>query len=208
MGAAVAGVALSSGLATALVGSAVASAIFPYATEADALAEIIGDEAADAVAEASAATEIASAAGGIAGTLIFAVTTAVLEGIDVANAGALPGQLASLIVNAHTTAPAVSTLISGANGASSLFSLFVGATLPMPLDDTCDNYVLHPARASPFLAGPSPTALRLPEPHRHPAGQQHRSSVRRAREGRHDQQHNTRRSHGRIWHLGTTLRRG
>ena len=140
VGAAVAGVALSSGLATALVGSAVASAVLPYAaTAVEDLADIIGDEAADAVAEASAATEIASAAGGIAGTLIFAVPTAVLEGIDVANAAALPGQLASLIVNAQTTAPDASTLISGANGASSLFSLFVGATLPMPLDDTCDN---------------------------------------------------------------------
>ena len=46
-------------------------------------------------AEASAAAELASAIGAIAGAVIFAVTTAVVEGINVANAAALPGQLAS-----------------------------------------------------------------------------------------------------------------
>ncbi len=64
--------------------------------------------------------------------MIFAVTTAVIEGINVANAAALPGKLAALIVNARTTAPDPASLLNDANGASSLFTLFVGATLPPP----------------------------------------------------------------------------
>ena len=134
VGAAVAGLALSSGLALAAVGTPLALAIFPFAGAVSTAtgAIVIGDTAA-------AAAPLAAGAGFIAGALIFDIATAVVEGINIANEGALPGQLASLISGAATTAPAVSTLISGANGVSSLFSLFVGATLPAPLDETCDN---------------------------------------------------------------------
>jgi hypothetical protein len=140
VGAGVAGATLSSGLASALVGSALQEAIFPYAARVGyGLIEQLGEEAADVAVEASAAGEIASAAGAIAGAVIFAITTAVIEGINVANAAALPGQLAALIVNARTTAPDPASLLNDANGASSLFTLFVGATLPAPTDQTCDN---------------------------------------------------------------------
>ena len=123
MGAGVAGAALSSGLASALVGSALQEAIFPYAARVGyGLIEQLGEEAADVAVEASAAGEIASAAGAIAGAVIFAITTAVIEGINVANAAALPGKLATLIVNARTTAPDPASLLNDANGASSLFS--------------------------------------------------------------------------------------
>jgi hypothetical protein len=136
-GAAVAGVALGAGFASTAVGAALASAILPFAgAEVETIAEVTTITSVDSSILAS---ELAASVGAIAGAVIFAVTNAVIEGINVANAAALPGQLAGAIVNAQTTAPDVSTLISGASGASSLFSLFVGATLPVPLDDTCDN---------------------------------------------------------------------
>ena len=157
VGAGVAGAVLSSGLASALVGSALQEAILPYAPlVADAEGELVGE------APAVAASEIASAAGSIAGVLIFAITTAVTEGIDVANAAALPGQLASLIASGGTNAPDPATLMGEANGAATIFSLFVGATLPMPLDQTCDNSSPIPPGVivvSGSITEPSPVCL-------------------------------------------------
>ncbi len=189
VGAGVAGFAISSGLASALVGSALQVAIFPYATRAfyaaasatdeeiaqaaadagidasDAAAEAAAaaTEASEALAEAAAVGEIASAAGSIVSIVIFAITTAVIEGINVANAAALPGKLATLIVNARTTAPDPASLLSGTNGGSSLYSLFVGATLPTPTDQTCDNSVGIPPGVTvtgfTFVPGSFPACL-------------------------------------------------
>ena len=50
-----------------------------------------------------------------------------------------PANWPQLIVDARTTSTDPATLLSGTNGASDLFSLFVGATLPTPTDQTCDN---------------------------------------------------------------------
>ncbi len=105
----------------------------------------IAQAAADATAEAVAAGEIASAVGSIASIVIFAITTAVIQGINVGNAAELPGKLAKLIVDARTTSTDPATLLSSTNGASDLFSLFVGATLPTPMDQTCDNSAGIPA---------------------------------------------------------------
>ena len=105
----------------------------------------IAQAAADATAEAVAAGEIASAVGSIVSIVIFAITTAVIQGINVGNAVELPGKLAKLIVDARTTSTDPATLLSSTNGASDLFSLFVGATLPTPLDQTCDNSAGIPA---------------------------------------------------------------
>ncbi len=159
IGGAVGGASLSSGLASDLVGTAIWQAIAPYLSKSfyerdgevaeevaeelsEEVAEDVGDAAAETAAETAAevsSAQLAGSLGFIAGAAIFAITTAVVQGIEIADAAALPGQLASLIVNARTTAPAQSTLLSGANGSSSLFNLFVGATLPMPTDQTCDN---------------------------------------------------------------------
>ena len=140
VGAGVSSAALSSGLASALVGSYLQKAIFPYAARAGyAGASEIAEAAADAAAEAAAAAEIASAAGSVVSIVIFAITTIVIASINFANATALPGKLAKLIVDARTTSTDPATLLSDTNGASDLFSLFVGATLPTPTDQTCDN---------------------------------------------------------------------
>ena len=146
VGAGVSSAVLSSGLASALIGSYLQNAIFPYAARAlYAGASAIAEAAADAAAEAAAAAEIASAAGSVVSIVIFAITTIIIASINFANATALPGKLARLIVDARTTSTDPATLLSSTNGASDLFSLFVGATLPTPMDQTCDNSAGIPA---------------------------------------------------------------
>ena len=71
--------------------------------------------------------------------VILAIVIAVIEAINVISAAKLPGQLASLIDNARTVSPDLTALESSSNGATSLFSMFVGATLPIPTNRTCDN---------------------------------------------------------------------
>ena len=163
VGAGVSSAALSSGLASALIGSYLQNAIFPYAARAlYAGASAIAEAAADAAAEAAAAAEIASATGSVVSIVIFAITTIIIASINYANATALPGKLATAIVNARTTSTDPATLLSSTNGASDLFSLFVGATLPTPTDQTCDNSAGIPAGVTivglTSLRGPSPPA--------------------------------------------------
>ncbi len=74
--------------------------------------------------------------------IIVAVVIAVVHGIAVINASQLPGQLAELIADARANAPDVKSLIGTSDGAASLYALFLGATLPTPADDTCDNSAL------------------------------------------------------------------
>jgi hypothetical protein len=97
-------------------------------------------------------------------TLIAAITTAIVEGITVVNAAKLPGQLATLITSAETTTPDVSKLPTSSSGQTSLFSLFVGATLPLPIDQTCDNstgvpYGVTISGTSPVIVGPHAPCL-------------------------------------------------
>lgn len=143
LGAGLAGAAISSGLSGVFAGSeGVGTAIYPYLTRAyqTAAAEVGEEAAGEIVGEAAS-----SAVGAVVGVLIVAITVAVMEGINVANAAALPGKLATLIVNARTTAPDPATQLSASGGASSLFGLFVGATQPVPRSGTCDNSVIPSA---------------------------------------------------------------
>src|SRR5262249_37335284 len=65
-------------------------------------------------------------------------------GINVTNAADLPGKLAKLISDARTTPPDPATLLSSSSGGTSLFSLFVGATVPTPEKRSCDNSATRP----------------------------------------------------------------
>ncbi len=78
----------------------------------------------------------------LVGVIIVAVVAAVIEGIRVINASELPGQLAELIVNARTNAPDLKSMAATSDGAMTMFAMFVMATLPTPVDDTCDNSAL------------------------------------------------------------------
>ena len=85
---------------------------------------------------------VAAIAAAIVAVVIVAVTIAVVQGIDVISATELPGQLAELITDARTNAPDVASLAdTDKGGATTLFSIFVGATLPAPAtgDLTCHN---------------------------------------------------------------------
>lgn len=78
-------------------------------------------------------------------TVITALVTAVLLGINVADAANLPGKLAALVDTARTTSIDATTLTGDTDSTTNLFSLFVGATTPMPtLDRSCDNSNITP----------------------------------------------------------------
>jgi hypothetical protein len=74
-------------------------------------------------------------------TILAAIVTAVLLGIEVADADQLPGKLATLITSVQTTTPDLKTLVGTTDGANTIYSIFVGATLPAPTNDSCDNSV-------------------------------------------------------------------
>ncbi len=154
IGAALTSVVMTSALGEALTGSAFAAAVAPYAGLTAAGRAIFGvaGEAADELAEAAAGVLAADAAS-IAGVLILAISTAVIEGINVFSAAALPGQLATLVTSAPTAAPDLNSMLADPSQASGLYALFIGSTLPEPAVRTCDNSTLI-----------STTALPNPEP--------------------------------------------
>jgi uncharacterized protein YjbI with pentapeptide repeats len=83
-------------------------------------------------------------AGSVAALVLFvvlAVVVAVFYSINLFNANSLPGQLATLITNAPTSAskPDLSAILGDSSKAPALYGLFVGATLPTPSNTTCDN---------------------------------------------------------------------
>jgi hypothetical protein len=108
------------------------------------------------VAESALSLAVTTFGAAIFGTVtlvLVALVTAILDGITITNADKLPGQLASLISNAETTPPDPATLESTTAGATSIFSDFVGATLPTPLNQTCDNSDMTTAPGLTVITG-------------------------------------------------------
>ena len=109
-------------------------------------ATILEDGIATAVGGAAIGTTAGALA--IAGTvliILLAIVTAVLEGIRVFENASLPGKIAEYVVNARTAVTDPATLIGTTAGATSLFTMFVGATLPRPrYDIPCDNSLIPP----------------------------------------------------------------
>ena len=131
-----AGLTLASGIGVALAGTAIGAAVFPFAT---------GPLAVAAGGAAAGAGVIAAAAAAVVVVVILAIVIAILEGIRVADNAKLPGKIADLVVNARTTTSDPVTLIGTTSGASTLYNLFVGATLPLPRhDEACDNSLVPP----------------------------------------------------------------
>jgi hypothetical protein len=116
--------------------------------------------ASDGVAGAAAAGELSAgalgalfpfsgaiavgAAAAVVLLVIAAIVISVLDAINVFSAQKLPGQLASLISSAETTPQDPVTLESSTDGATSILSDFIAATLPLPVNQTCDNSGLPP----------------------------------------------------------------
>jgi hypothetical protein len=131
------GVPLAALVAGAPAGSRLAAIIARDA----ALAEKTGEAAKSFFTIASEVLDVFDVVGavGLVITVIADLVTAIIEAVNLANAAKLPGQLATLITNTETTPPDPATLESSSSGTTSLFSLFVGATLPTPINQTCDN---------------------------------------------------------------------
>jgi uncharacterized protein YjbI with pentapeptide repeats len=73
-----------------------------------------------------------------AAIVVTSLATAIVEGVKIADADQLPGKLATFIHTKETTAGDLSSSTTSSDAAT-LYSLFVGATLPSPFDATCDN---------------------------------------------------------------------
>jgi hypothetical protein len=96
--------------------------------------------------EAAVAT-IGTAAATIGAILVViaSIVIATLEGIRITDEAAIPGSLAKLVVGARSTTSDPASLIGTTSGATALYELFVGATMPIPrLDLGCDNSLIPP----------------------------------------------------------------
>src|SRR5262249_37351505 len=71
--------------------------------------------------------------------VISAIIIAVVAGIQVISADAVPRELADLIIGARTTTPDATKLTSTTEGVTTLLSIIVGASLPEPELRACDN---------------------------------------------------------------------
>ncbi len=109
------------------------------AGEAEADAVETGAEATLETINGAAGAVAASGVGIIVSAVIFAITTAVQEGLSVFSAAALPGQLAQDIAGAPTATYDLGSMLSNSGEAQGLYSLFVGSTEPDPTFTTCNN---------------------------------------------------------------------
>jgi hypothetical protein len=154
LAAGIAGFALGGALVPALTGTALATALFPYAT-------FLGDFALETSATLGAEVAGAAAAaavGAIVAIVILAVAIAVLEGIQVTQGLAIPGQLAGDIANAASSPPDLQTMLQNSQQTTGLFGVFIGASLPNPTLQTCDNsnqtVLIGGTTAAPCLNAP------------------------------------------------------
>lgn len=130
---AVTGVALSSALSSVLISSALQVALFPY------MALPWGTGGALTVGEAAAlgGSVTAGAVAFVVSVVILAVVAAVLQGLSVFDAAALPGKIAHLIAETRTSTVDLNAALNDSNQAQGVFALFVGATMPTPTTTTC-----------------------------------------------------------------------
>jgi hypothetical protein len=129
-------------VAAAIPAAAIAPALLvgvPTAAQIAAFAAEGTDIVLTSVTPFTAALSGVAAAAAVVAIVIFAVVTAVIEGMHVIQASELPGQLAELITDSYTTTVDPSTLLTSSDGGTSLYTIFVGAILPEPLPTVCDN---------------------------------------------------------------------
>ena len=139
-------------LTGALAGTAFQTAIFPSAGVAfyTSVAAAGGNAAAAAAANAEAAAAAAANAGSvgaagvgaIAGAVLLFVVGTTVEVINLVNATQLPDKIATLVTGAPGMTYDLNAMLGSSDGAGELYSLFVGATLPSPTYDTCDNSII------------------------------------------------------------------
>ena len=120
-------------------GSALAAALFPMAaldTMAPFIVALVLDGASyTPLVGTLAATSIA----GAVAIVVAAIAILAVQGIAVANIDQLPGKLAALVTQSRQPIDP-KTMIDTTDGASTLFALYVAATLPIPrTDESCDT---------------------------------------------------------------------
>jgi hypothetical protein len=135
VGAGIAGLALASTLGSVLTGSALASALFPFAAWVGFDFGIGTATLAPQLAGAAAA----SAVGVVVGVVIVAVAIAVIEGVRIVNASKVPGKLSSLITDAASSQPDLKPMLTDSQRLRGLFAVFTGAALPSPSLKACNN---------------------------------------------------------------------
>jgi hypothetical protein len=134
--------------------------------EAVTAGEEVGETAEEATESVVAAADTvglevaASGIGAILTAIIFAITTAIEEGLQVFGAQQVPGQIANMIDAARTSIP--DPYVVEQSDAGSLFALFINATLPEPSPGSCDNNFIISSEAA--LGTPCLNATPIPAP--------------------------------------------
>ncbi|HCB02837.1 MAG TPA: MBG domain-containing protein [Nocardioides sp.] len=138
---AITGTAFSLSMASHLT-TTVISMLLPYTAADVTTGTVIG------TAVPGAGGSAAAALGGAIAVVILAIVFATLQGIQVADAASLPGKLAKYVA----TAPGdlldanAAHMLATTEGTQLVWSLFTGATLPMPRTDAaCDNSLVPPS---------------------------------------------------------------
>jgi hypothetical protein len=159
----VGGVTLATTLGAVLAGTSFVAAVFPYAATVTILVTS-GYTAGTATITTAAST---AAAGALAAGAVAAIFTAVIvfitgttiRAIDLITDLAVPGDIAKAIVDARNATYDPATMITNDQDHRTLYQLFVGATLPGPLYETCNNQPkLFPVQALCLNAPAIPAA--------------------------------------------------
>jgi hypothetical protein len=179
VGAVGAGFATAFALNGALVGSAFQTTVLPFAERAVFQArpavdvestEATGEDLEESVDEvADTADEIGADAastgvGVIVAAVIFAVLTAIQEGLIVVSAEQLPGQLAQLVHSASTNRPDLTSMLGNSDEMQGLFGLFVGSSMPTPIFNSCNNTGITPVSDSTSAQAARPCLNATPVP--------------------------------------------
>jgi hypothetical protein len=139
----VAGVTLATTLGAVLAGTSFTAAIFPFAASVTVFGGFAGTSAATittAASTAAAGVMAASAVAAIAAAVVLFITGTTIRAIDLFTDLAVPGDIAKAIVDSRTAAYDPATMITDNEDHYTLYQLFVGATVPGPLYESCNNY--------------------------------------------------------------------
>lgn len=159
----VGGVTLATTLGAVLAGTSFVAAVFPYAATVTILVTS-GYTAGTATITTAAST---AAAGALAAGAVAAIFTAVIvfitgttiRAIDLITDLAVPGDIAKAIVDARVATYDPAVMLADDEDHRTLYQLFVGATLPGPRYETCNNQPrLFPVQALCLNAPAIPAA--------------------------------------------------
>jgi hypothetical protein len=155
----VVGVTLATTLGSVLAGTSFTAAIFPFAAQVAIVPGFTIATTTTAATTAAAGAMAASAVAAVAAAVVLFITGTTIRAIDLFTDLAVPGDIAKAIVDARTAAYDPATMITDDGDHYTLYQLFVGATVPGPLYETCNNQPkLFPVQAMCLNAPAIPAA--------------------------------------------------